>query len=84
MSSVYSGDGDEEANLGVECNTDGQRPLSGHRAPHGLHLGRDGRPPDQRPGEEDPPAQPVLPQLPAAEQPHGGGEETHTQYKRFG
>lgn len=65
---------DEEADLWVECDSDGEWALSGDGPPDGLHLGRDGWPPDQRSGEEDSPAQPVLPELPAAEQPHGGGK----------
>lgn len=65
---------DEEADLRMECDSDGQRALSGDRPPDGLHLGRDCRPPDQRPGEEDPPAQSVVLELPAAEQSHGRGQ----------
>lgn len=65
---------DEEADLWVECDSDGEWALSGDCSPDGLHLGRDSWPPDQRSGEEDSPAQPVLAELPAAEQPHGRGK----------
>lgn len=70
----YSWHCDETTDLRVEHYSDGERAFSGHCASHGLHMGRDRRPPDQCPGEEDPPAQPILTQLPETEQPHRGGK----------
>lgn len=72
-----SGHGDEEADLRVERDSDGERAVLGHRAPDVLQLGRDSRPPDQRAGEEDPFSQPVFTQLSETKQPHGGGETTY-------
>lgn len=44
----------------MERDSDGQRAFPGDRSPDGLHLGRDSRPPDERSGEEDSPAQLVF------------------------